>query len=179
MDAKASVHHQHDIPSRHAMVYVLTMSWSLAHTSLAVTPEQLATSGENSCLRPARAGRSMSLYLSSKKAPAGQSLNTRMWQGSRRSRGSHLHSAQSAADETTCGISKILCNFTVLMGIANWTGLILEDEKTTGDTCTASPRSAPGTQRWHIHSGASMLMWCSVQPLTLYPWTLGVALVRR
>ena len=30
---------QHDILSRQAMMYLLTMGWFLAHTSLAMTPE--------------------------------------------------------------------------------------------------------------------------------------------
>ena len=47
MDGKASVHHQHDIPSKQAMIYLLTMGWPSAHTSLAMTPEQSATSGDH------------------------------------------------------------------------------------------------------------------------------------
>ena len=47
--------HQHDILSRQAMIYLLTMGWFLAHTSLAMTPEHSAITGENSSLRSARA----------------------------------------------------------------------------------------------------------------------------
>ena len=50
MDGTASVHHQQDILPRQAMMNLLTMGWSLAHTSLATTPEHSATSGEISCL---------------------------------------------------------------------------------------------------------------------------------
>ena len=46
MGGIASVCHQHDILSRHAMMYLLTMGWSLAHTSLAMTPEHSATNGD-------------------------------------------------------------------------------------------------------------------------------------
>ena len=53
MDGIASVHHQQDILSRQAMMYRLTTGWSLAHMSLAMTPEHSATSGENSSLRSA------------------------------------------------------------------------------------------------------------------------------
>ena len=45
--------HQHDILSRQAMMYLLTMGWFLAHTSLAMTPEHSAIKGENSSLRSA------------------------------------------------------------------------------------------------------------------------------
>ena len=38
------------------MMYLLTMGWFLAHTSLAMTPEHSATNGEYSSLRSARAG---------------------------------------------------------------------------------------------------------------------------
>ena len=61
--------HQHDILSRQAMIYPLTMGWFLAHTSLAMTPEHSAIKGENSSLRCARAGHSKSICLSSSKAP--------------------------------------------------------------------------------------------------------------
>ena len=61
--------HQHDILSRQAMMYLLTMGWFLAHTSLAMTPEHSAIKGENSTLRSARAGHSKSMCLSSPKAP--------------------------------------------------------------------------------------------------------------
>ena len=46
MDGIASVLHQHDILSRQAMMYLLTMGWSLDHTSLAMTPEHSATNEE-------------------------------------------------------------------------------------------------------------------------------------
>ena len=46
MDGIASVCHQHDILSRQAMMYLLTMGWFLAHSSLAMTPEHSATNGE-------------------------------------------------------------------------------------------------------------------------------------
>ena len=42
MDGIASVCHQHDILSKQAMMYLLTMGWFLAHTSLAMTPEHSA-----------------------------------------------------------------------------------------------------------------------------------------
>ena len=61
--------HQHDILSRQAMRYLLTMGRFLAHTSLAMTPEHSAINGENSSLRSARAGHSKSMCLSSPKAP--------------------------------------------------------------------------------------------------------------
>ena len=51
------------------MMYLLTMGWFLAHTSLAMTPEHSATNGEYSSLRSARAGHSKSMCLSSPKAP--------------------------------------------------------------------------------------------------------------
>ena len=38
------------------MMYLLTMGWSLAHTSLAITPEHSATNGEYSSLRSALLG---------------------------------------------------------------------------------------------------------------------------
>ena len=47
MDGTASVHDQQDIPSRQAIIYLLTMGWFLAHTSLDMTPEQSATCAEN------------------------------------------------------------------------------------------------------------------------------------
>ena len=76
MDVIASVCHQHDIPSRQAMMCLLTMGWFLAHTSLAMTPEHSATNVENSSLRFAGAGHSKSMCLSSPKA---QSPYTRLW----------------------------------------------------------------------------------------------------
>ena len=51
------------------MMYLLTMGWFLAHTSLPMTPEHSATNGEYSSLRSARAGHSKSMCLSSPKAP--------------------------------------------------------------------------------------------------------------
>ena len=42
-------------------MYLLTMGWFLAHTSLAMTPEHSATNGEYSSLRSARAGHSKSM----------------------------------------------------------------------------------------------------------------------
>ena len=42
------------------MMYLLTMGWFLAHTSLAMTPEHSATNGGYSSLRSARAGHSKS-----------------------------------------------------------------------------------------------------------------------
>ena len=69
MDEAASVCHQHDILSRQAMMYLLTIGWFLAHTSLAMTPVHSATNGEYSSLRSARAGHSKSMCLSSPKAP--------------------------------------------------------------------------------------------------------------
>ena len=58
MDGIASVCHQHDILSRQAVMYLLTMGWFLAHTSLAMTPEHSATNGEYSSLRsPRKEGR--------------------------------------------------------------------------------------------------------------------------
>ena len=36
MDVIASVRHQHDILSRQAMMYLLTMGWFPAHTNLAM-----------------------------------------------------------------------------------------------------------------------------------------------
>ena len=50
MDGVASVCHQHGILLRQAMMYLLTMGWFLAHTSLAMTPEHSATNGEYSSL---------------------------------------------------------------------------------------------------------------------------------
>ena len=69
MDGIASVRHQHDVLSRQAMMCLLTMGWSRAHTSLAITPEHSTTNGENSSLTSARAGHSRSMCLSSPKAP--------------------------------------------------------------------------------------------------------------
>ena len=63
MDGIAAVCHQHDIPSRQAMKYLLTMGWFLAHTSLAMTPEHSATNKENSPLRSARPGHSRSMHV--------------------------------------------------------------------------------------------------------------------
>ena len=45
------------------MMYLLTMGWSLAHTSLAMTPEHSVINGESSFLRSARAGQSKSMCL--------------------------------------------------------------------------------------------------------------------
>ena len=67
--------HQHDILSRQAMRHLLTRGWSLAHTSLAMTPEQSEMSEEYCCLKLARAGHSKSMCLSSPKAPVRHSLN--------------------------------------------------------------------------------------------------------
>ena len=50
-------------------MYLLTMGWFLAHTSLAMTPEHSATNGEYSSLISARAGHSKSMCLLSPKAP--------------------------------------------------------------------------------------------------------------
>ena len=49
MDGLASAHHQHEMLSRQALMYLLTMGWSLAHTSLAMTspPESSRIDGEN------------------------------------------------------------------------------------------------------------------------------------
>ena len=47
MDGIASVRHEPDILSRQAMMYLPTMGRSLAHTSLAITPEHSASNGEN------------------------------------------------------------------------------------------------------------------------------------
>ena len=46
-------------------MYLLTMGWFLAHTSLAMTPAHSATNREYSSLRSARAGHSKSMCLSS------------------------------------------------------------------------------------------------------------------
>ena len=74
--------HQHDILSRQAMMYLLTRGWSLAHTSLAMTPEQSEMSEEYCCLKSARAGHSKSMCLSSPKAPVRHSLQIRLLRGS-------------------------------------------------------------------------------------------------
>ena len=58
------------------MMYLLTMGWFLAHTSLAMTPEHSATNGEYSSLRSARAGHSKSMCLSSPKAPVTEPTHT-------------------------------------------------------------------------------------------------------
>ena len=55
-------------------MYVLTRGWSLAHTSLAMTPEQPDMSVEYCCLRSARAEHSRSICLSSLKDPVRHSL---------------------------------------------------------------------------------------------------------
>ena len=48
------------------MMYLLTMGWSLAHTSLAITPEQSVTNGEYSSLRSARRGHEARSLVSAK-----------------------------------------------------------------------------------------------------------------
>ena len=75
--------HQHDILSRQAMMYLLTKGWSLAHTSLAMTPKQSEMSEEYCCLKSARAGHSKSMCLSSPRAPVRHSLQIRLSRGSR------------------------------------------------------------------------------------------------
>ena len=52
------------------MMYLLTMGWFLAHTSLAMTPEHSATNGEYSSLRSARAGHSKSTQSMAKPSMA-------------------------------------------------------------------------------------------------------------
>ena len=98
--------------SRQAMMYLLTMSWFLAHTSLAMTPEHSATNGEYSSLRSARAGHSKSMCLSSPKAPE----RTEPYIHACGEAGADGGPAQLAANETPCEKLKILCNFAVLMG---------------------------------------------------------------
>ena len=100
MDGIASVCHQHDILSRQAMMYLLTMGWFLAHTSPAKTPEHSATNGDNSSLRSARAGHSKSLCLSSPKLQCDRAYTHACGEA-----GADGGPAQ-LANETPCEISK-------------------------------------------------------------------------
>ena len=80
MDGIASTHPQHDILSRHSIMYLLTRLL----ISPAMTHEKSAASGEHSFPRTARAGHSRSLCLSSPKVPVGQSLHTHLWRARRK-----------------------------------------------------------------------------------------------
>ena len=77
MDGVASVCRQHDILPRQAMMFLLTIGWFLAHTSLAMTPEQSATSGQNSPRRSARERHSRSLEQGTLARPAIPRLHLR------------------------------------------------------------------------------------------------------
>ena len=103
MGGIASVCHQHDILSRQAMMYLLTMGWFLAHTSLAMTPEHSATNAEYSSLRSARAGHSKSASCASHH-PKLQC--DRAYTHACGEAGADGGPAQSAANETPCEISK-------------------------------------------------------------------------
>ena len=61
---------------RQAMMYLRTRGWSLAHISLAMTPQQSDTSEEYGCLESAGAGHSRSMCLSAPKAPVRQPTDT-------------------------------------------------------------------------------------------------------
>ena len=82
-------------------MYLLTMGWFLAHTSLAMTPEHSATNGEYSSLRSARAGHSKSMCLSSPQAQYDRAYTHACGEA-----GADGGPAQLAANEIPCEISK-------------------------------------------------------------------------
>ena len=125
--------HQHDILSRQAMMYLLTRGWSLAHTSLAMTPEHSDISAEYCCLKPARAEHSRSMCLSSPKAPVRHNLQTRLLRGNRTCLPCSMGSKWAPMRNL-----KSLCSLALPMGTSQYVG-----------------HARPGgreNQRWYVHT---------------------------
>ena len=115
------------------MMYLLTMGWFLAHTSLAMTPEHSATNGENSSLRSARAGHSKSMCLSSPKAP--EPTHTPV---ARQAQMAALLNWQQMRPHAKPQNPLQLCSAHGDFPV-DWADLMCRTRKTSGDTCTASP----------------------------------------
>ena len=97
-------------------MYLLTMGWFLAHTSLAMTPEHSATNGEYSSLRSARAAHSKSMCLSSPSVT--EPTHTPV------ARQAQMAALLNRQQQRPTAVYQILCNFAVLMGTSQENGQI-------------------------------------------------------
>ena len=136
MDGTASVHvHQHDNASRQAMMYLLTMGWFLARTSLAMTPEHSAINGENSSLDLQKQGTPRACASHHPKLQFDRAYTHACGKA-----GTDGSPAQLAADENPCKTSKSSANLQCSLGLPKRLGRYdLQDEKTSGAMCRASP----------------------------------------
>ena len=139
----ASVCHQHDIHdilSRQAMVYLLTIcfGWFLAHTSLALTPEHSATKGNIRLRDLQEQGTPRACASHHPKLQCDRGYTHACGEA-----GADGGPAQLAANESPCETSKSSATLQCSWGLPSRLGRSdLQDEKTSGDKCTASPPSS-------------------------------------